>query len=66
MTGSKEVLSDLIYQLLKVSHVTIGDGSELKVLGHVKVVISPDTSIEKVLLVEIGRASCRERVYVLV
>ena len=52
MTGSKEVLSDLKYQLLKISQVTIGDGSELKVLGHGKVVISPDLSIEKVLLVK--------------
>jgi hypothetical protein len=52
MTGSKEVLDDLKYQLLKISQVTIGDGSELKVLGHGKVVISPDASIEKVLLVE--------------
>ena len=52
MAGSKEVLKDLKHQLLKSSQVTIGDGSQLKVLGHGKVVISPDVSIEKVLLVE--------------
>ena len=46
------MLDDLMYQLLKISQVTIGDGSQLKVLGHGKVVISPDVSIEKVLLVE--------------
>ena len=52
MTGSKEVLHDLKQQLIRFSQVTIGDGSQLKVLGHGKVVISPDVSIEKVLLVE--------------
>ena len=45
MTGSKEMLDDLMYQLLKISQVTIGDGSQLKVLGHGKVVISLDVSI---------------------
>ena len=52
MTGSKEELKDLKHQLLKFSQVTIGDGYQLKVLGHGKVVISPDVTIEKVLLVE--------------
>ena len=46
------MLNDLMYQLLKISQVTIGDGSQLKVLGHGKVLISPGVSIEKVLLVE--------------
>jgi hypothetical protein len=41
-----------MYQLAKYSHVTIGDNCQLKVLGHGKVVISLDLSIEKVLLVE--------------
>ena len=52
MTGNKEVLHDLKQQLIRFSQVTIGDGSQLKVLGHGKVVISPDVSIDKVLLVE--------------
>ena len=46
MTGSKEVLHDLKQQLIQFSQVTIGDGSQLKVLGHGKMVISPDVTIE--------------------
>src|SRR5664279_383909 len=52
MIGSKDMVNDLMYQLTKVSHIIIGDNTQLKVLGHGKVVISPDLSIEKVLLVE--------------
>src|SRR5664279_2790327 len=52
MIGSKDMVNDLMYQLTKVSHIIIGDNTQLKVLGHDKVVISPDLSIEKVLLVE--------------
>src|SRR5664279_5716406 len=52
MIGSKDMVNDLMYQLTKVSHIIIGDNTQLKVLGHGKVVISPDMSIEKVLLVE--------------
>ena len=46
------MLHDLKQQLILFSQVTIGDGSQLNVLGHGKVVISPNVSIEKVLLVE--------------
>ena len=46
------MLHDLKQQLIRFSQVTIGDGSQLKVSGHGKVVISPDVSIAKFLLVE--------------
>jgi len=52
MTGSKELLEDLLNELIKYSTVTVGNNAQLKVLGHGKVVISPDLSIEKVLLVK--------------
>ena len=34
------------------SHVTVGNNARLKVLGYGKVVITPELSIDKVLLVE--------------
>jgi len=52
MTGSKEVVKGLLNQLLTFSHVTVGNNARLKVLGYGNVVITPELSIEKVLLVE--------------
>ena len=52
MTGSKELVKDLLKQLLSFSHVTVGNNARLKVVGVGKVVITPELSIEKVLLVE--------------
>ena len=52
MTGREEDLDELSHQSSSFSHVTIGDNSRFKVLGRGKVVISNDTSIENVLLVE--------------
>ena len=52
MTRSKDVMSDLQPPSPYLNCVTIGDNSELKVLGRGKVVISNDLSVENVLLVE--------------
>ena len=52
MTGSKYILVDINYQSSCDTCVLFGDASTSKVLGLGKVIISPDTSIEKVLLVE--------------
>ena len=46
------MVNGLLKQLLSFSHVTIGNNTRLKVLGYGKVVITPELSIEKVLLVE--------------
>ena len=52
MTGSKELVKGLLKQLHTFSHVTVGNNARLKVLGYGKVVITPELTIEKVLLVE--------------
>ena len=52
MTGSKDILVDIKPHLSNDTCVQFGDASTSKVLGLGKVIISPDTSIEKVLLVE--------------
>src|SRR3954468_8914192 len=52
MTGSKDMLVDINYQASHTTCVQFGDANTSKVLGLVKVIISPDSSIEKVLLVE--------------
>ena len=52
MTESEELVTDLMFDLLHYSHVTIGNDAKLKVKGYGKVVITPELSIEKVLLVE--------------
>ena len=52
MTGSQDVISDIKPPSPHLNCVTIGDNSELKVLGRGKVVISNDLSIENVLLVK--------------
>ena len=51
MTGSKELLVELRPNSPNMC-VTYGDGSSSKVLGLGKVVVSPDTSIVDVMLVE--------------
>ena len=43
---------DINYQSSRDTHVLFGDAKTSKVLGLGKVIISPDTSIKKVLLVE--------------
>ena len=52
MTGSKELVNGLLKQLHIFSHVTVGNNARLKILGYGKVVITPELTIEKVLLVE--------------
>src|SRR5664279_257919 len=52
MIGSIDMVEDIQPPLPHATHVKIGDNSELKVLGRGKVVISHDTSIKSVLLVE--------------
>ena len=51
MTGSKEMLVDIQPNTSNMS-VTYGDGSTSEVLGLGKVVITKDTSICDVMLVE--------------
>src|SRR3954468_24918923 len=52
MTGSKDMLVDIDYGPSQTTRVQFGDANTSKVLGLGKVIISPDSSIEKVLLVE--------------
>jgi len=52
MTGSKDLLVDIDYQSSHNTQVQFGDANTSKVLGLGKVIISPDSPIEKVLLVE--------------
>ena len=52
MTGSKDLLVDIDFQSSRDTLVQFGDAKTSKVLGLGKVIISPDASIEKVLLVE--------------
>ena len=52
MTGSKDLLVDINYKSSRDTCVLFGDAKTSKVLGLGKVIISPDTSNEKVLLVE--------------
>jgi len=52
MTGSKDLVVDVQASSSMPTHVQYGDASMSKVLGLGKVVISPDLSIEKVMLVE--------------
>src|SRR4051812_47654874 len=52
MTGSKDMLVDIDYGPSRTTRVQFGDANTSKVLGLGKVIISPDSSIEKVLLVE--------------
>src|SRR3954463_5595820 len=52
MTGSKDMLADIDFGPSLTTRVQFGDANTSKVLGLVKVIISPDSSIEKVLLVE--------------
>src|SRR5664279_4094110 len=52
MTGSIDMVEDIQPPLPNATCVKIGDNSELKVLGRGKMVISHDTSIKNVLLVE--------------
>ena len=51
MTGSKDMLVDVKPNSFNTC-VTYGDGSSSKVLGLGKVVVSPDTTIVDVMLVE--------------
>lgn len=52
VTGSKEFLVDAKMSTSRSKQITFGDSSQSMVLGLGKVVISPDTSIENVMLVE--------------
>ena len=52
MIGSKDILVDIKPHRSNDTFVQFGDASTSKVLGLGKVIISPDTSIEKVMLVE--------------
>ena len=52
MTGSEELVKGLLKQLHTFSHVTVGNNARLKVHGYGKFVITPELTIEKVLLVE--------------
>ena len=52
MTGRDDMVGVLEPPSPNATHVHIGDGSHLKVLGRGKVVVSHDTSIKNVLLVE--------------
>src|SRR3954463_1388863 len=52
MTGSRDMLVDIDFVPSRTTHVKFGDANTSKVLGLGKVIISPDLSIEKVLLVE--------------
>src|SRR3954469_3417372 len=52
MTGSKDMLVDIDFGPSRTTCVQFGDANTSKVLGLGKVIISPDSSIEKVLLVE--------------
>src|SRR3954462_13595712 len=52
MTGSKDMLVDIDFGPSRITRVQFGDANTSKVLGLGKVIISPDSSIEKVLLVE--------------
>src|ERR1043165_8001659 len=52
MTGSKDMLVDIEFGPSRTTCVQFGDANTSKVLGLGKVIISPDSSIEKVLLVK--------------
>ena len=52
MTGSKDMLVDIDFGPSRTTRVQFGDANTSKVLGLGKVIISSDSSIEKVLLVE--------------
>src|SRR4051812_6006067 len=52
MTGSKDMLVDIDYGLSRTTRVQFGDANTSKVLGLGKVIISLNSSVEKVLLVE--------------
>ena len=52
MTGSKDLVVDVQKVPSMPTNVELGDASSSKVLGLVKVVISHDLTIEKVMLVE--------------
>src|SRR4051812_17684582 len=52
MTGSKDLMVDIDYQSSRDTRVLFGDAKTSKLLGLRKVIISSDSSIEKVLLVE--------------
>src|SRR4051812_23287540 len=52
MTGSKDMLVDIDFVPSRTTRVQFGDANTSKVLGLGKVIISLDSSIEKVLLVE--------------
>src|SRR3954468_20718249 len=52
MTGSKDMLVDIDFGPSRTTRVQFGDANTSKVLGLSEVIISPDSSIEKVLLVE--------------
>src|SRR4051812_41613744 len=52
MTRSKDMLVDIDFGPSRTTRVQFGDANTSKVLGLGKVIISPDSSIEKVLLVE--------------
>src|SRR5664279_458630 len=52
MTGRIDMVEDVQHPLPHATCVKIGNNSKLKVLGRGKVVISHDTSIKNVLLVE--------------
>ena len=52
MTGSKDMLVDIDFGPSRTTRVQFADANTSKVLGLGEVIISPDSSIEKVLLVE--------------
>src|SRR4051812_34750918 len=52
MTGSKDMLVDIDFGQSRTTRVQFGNANTSKVLGLGKVIISLDSSIEKVLLVE--------------
>ena len=52
MNGSKDMLVDINYQESRTTLVQFGDANTSKVLGLGKVIISLDSYIDKVLLVE--------------
>jgi len=52
MTGSKDMLVYIDFGPSQTTRVQFGDATTSMVLGLGKVIISPDSSIEKVLLVE--------------
>src|SRR3954464_13649644 len=52
MTGSNDMLVDIDFGPSRTTRVQFGDANTSKVLGLGKVIISPNSSIEKILLVE--------------